>query len=160
MKDYIPHYRLNQPFCLCMHNSFMSLSGGHLNGVLVKSPGYIYYRRHWYTASCVGEFNLIWRCNHPSDHRIWYYIINPAEWFTTSIMRMTEDSQCHVYVCAMYISYEQSPPRCSWKKYLKWSQNILEIPSNYQLILCSIESMVISTYKHPKIKFVLQWIHH
>ena len=42
MKDYIPHYRLNQPFCLCMHNSFMSLSGGHLNGVLVKSPG------HWF----------------------------------------------------------------------------------------------------------------
>ena len=34
------------------------------------------------------------------------------------------------------------------KKYLKWSQNILEIPSNYQLILCSIESMAISTYKH------------
>ena len=32
---------------------------------------------------------------------IWYYIINPAESFTISIMRMTEDSQCHVYVCAM-----------------------------------------------------------
>ena len=43
MKDYyISHYRLNQPFCLCMHNSFMSLSGGHLNGVLVKSPGSVY----------------------------------------------------------------------------------------------------------------------
>ena len=30
-----------------MHNSFMSLAGGHLNGVLVKSPGSVYHRRHW-----------------------------------------------------------------------------------------------------------------
>ena len=42
MKYYISHYRLNQPFCFCMHNSFMSLSGGHLNGVLLKSPGSVY----------------------------------------------------------------------------------------------------------------------
>ena len=31
---------------------------------------------------------------------IWYDVINLAEWFTISIMRMTEYSQCHVYVSA------------------------------------------------------------
>ena len=45
------------------------------------------------------------------------------------------------------------------KNNLQISQNILEIPTHYQWILCSIESMANSTYKHPKIKIVLQWIH-
>ena len=40
------------------------------------------------------------------------------------------------------------------------SQNILETPSHHQLIMCSIESMAKSTYKRPKLKLVLQWIHH
>ena len=45
------------------------------------------------------------------------------------------------------------------EKNSKRSQNIPEIPSHHHLILCSIKSMANSTYKHPKIKFVLQWIH-
>ena len=35
------------------------------------------------------------RCKHD-----WYDAINTAEWFTTSMMRMPEYSQGHVYVCA------------------------------------------------------------
>ena len=42
-----------------MHNSFMSLSGGHLNGVLVKSPGYIYYRRHCYNPHKLTRDKLL-----------------------------------------------------------------------------------------------------
>ena len=33
-----------------------------------------------------------------TESSIWYYAINPAEWFTTSMMRMSEYSQGHVYV--------------------------------------------------------------
>ena len=34
--------------------------------------------------------------------------------------------------------------------FIKRSQNILEILSHHQIILCSLESMANSTYKHPK----------
>ena len=29
----------------------------------------------------------------------WYDVINPSEWFTISILRMLEYSQCHIYLC-------------------------------------------------------------
>ena len=32
--------------------------------------------------------------------RIWYDVINHAEWFTISILRITKYNQCQVYVCA------------------------------------------------------------
>ena len=41
----------------------------------------------------------------------------------------------------------------------KRSQNILEMPIHHQFVLCSVAAMANSMYKHPKIKFVLQWIH-
>ena len=44
------------------------------------------------------------------------------------------------------------------EKMSKISQNTLEIPCHHQLILCSIESMTFSMYKHTKLKCVLQWI--
>ena len=90
--------------------------------------------------------NLSGSCNHPSDHSI-----NPAEWFTISIMRMIEYSQYHV-LCMLKVDILSTISTTLFLKMSKRSQNILEIPSDHPLLLCSIESMANYTCKHPNTK--------
>ena len=97
------------------------------------------------TASII----MVW-CNQPFTM---VHTIHDENYWIQSVPR--------ICMCKVDISfYEQSPPRCSWKIYIKRSQNIIDIPSHHQIILCSIESIVNSMYKDPKIAYVLQWIHH
>ena len=52
---------------------------------------------------------------------IWYYIINPAEWFTISIMRMTEDSPVpRTCMCNVDISRTIPTTLFVKTKYLKY----------------------------------------
>ena len=81
--------------------------------------------------------------------RIWNDVINPAEWFIIFIVKMHVYSQGHINVCAKWTFYLHHI--VLEKKCLKRSQDMLEILSHHQLILCYIESVANFTYKHPKI---------
>ena len=95
-----------------------------------------------------------------TSSNIWYYKINPARMIYNihNENKLKTVSATYMYVQCRYLT--NNPTTLFLKtKYLKYNKISFKFRAITQFIMCSIESMANSTYKHPKITFVLQWIH-